>query len=96
MTANLLHKQFENHTFMNFGQHIDDFIFYNYSSSIQFENKKWVGIDIDYWKTDSNFETKNLLNPNTNMKTSVKNIMDLVDLNLAMKCDVQFDEKNRK
>lgn len=47
MTANLLHKQFENHTFMNFSQYIDDFIFYNYSSSIQFENKKWVGIDID-------------------------------------------------
>lgn len=95
MTANLLHKQFENHTFMNFGQYIDDFIFYNYSSSIQFENKKWVGFDIDYWKTDSNFETKNLLNPNTNMKISVKNIMELVDLNLAKKCVVQFDEKNQ-
>lgn len=62
------------------------------TQSIQF--KKWVGINIDYWKTDSNFETKNLLNQNINMKTSVKDIMELVDFKLAMKCDVQFDEKN--
>ncbi|KAK8841020.1 hypothetical protein M9Y10_027857 [Tritrichomonas musculus] len=65
------------------------------TQSIRFATKKWIRLNINYWKTFSNSKTKILLKQNIKMNTSIKDIMESVGFRLTMKCNIQFDEKNK-